>query len=402
MVAQDVAGVWTGTLYNDTTRQYLKYELAISEYDGRLSGYSYTIFMIDNIENIGVKSVKIKRSGDNYFIEDEKLIYNNYTDPPAKGVRMFSKLSLAESDTSMMLRGPWKTNQTSHYRSITGTISLHRKKQIQKSLIIPKLEELGVARSLSFMEDTHTESGESVSNDISPISKNESLEQKQQVTNKSDGDTPPGNHKSEANQNNSKQFSGENPTGLAEADKQQNNPGQKKEEAVTLNDKTVKVSSISANNVSGPLKTTSKITKDDPAFDAIRESREEMAKVHLAAADLDSRTIETVKSVNIKNDSLRLTLYDNGEIDGDTVSVLLNGKVIWPLQGLTAKGNSKTVYLTPEMGDSLELIMYAENLGSIPPNTGLLVVHDGDDAYEIRFSGDLQKNAAIVLKRKKK
>jgi hypothetical protein len=54
------------------------------------------------------------------------------------------------------------------------------------------------------------------------------------------------------------------------------------------------------------------------------------------------------------------------------------------------------------MGDSIVLIMYAENLGSIPPNTGLLVVHDGNDIYEIRFSGDLQKNSAIILRRKKK
>ena len=73
-----------------------------------------------------------------------------------------------------------------------------------------------------------------------------------------------------------------------------------------------------------------------------------------------------------------------------------------PLQGLTAKGINKTIYLTPEMGDSLTLIMYAENVGNIPPNTGLPVVHDGDDNYENRFSGDLKKNSAIILKRRHK
>ena len=97
-----------------------------------------------------------------------------------------------------------------------------------------------------------------------------------------------------------------------------------------------------------------------------------------------------------------LTLYDNGVVDGDTVSVLLNGKVIMPMEGLSTKAINKTIYLTPQMGDSLVLIMYAENLGSIPPNTGLLVVHDGEDTYYISFSGDLKKNAAIILKRKKK
>ena len=71
------------------------------------------------------------------------------------------------------------------------------------------------------------------------------------------------------------------------------------------------------------------------------------------------------------------------------------------MQGLMSKAINKTIYLTPEMGDSIVLIMYAENLGSIPPNTGLLVIHDGDDIYEIRFSGDLKKNSSIILKRKR-
>ena len=75
LLAQDITGVWTGTLYNDTTKQFIKYELAISEYKGKLSGYSHTIFMIDSTENIGVKSIKIKKSGEDFLLEDDKLIY---------------------------------------------------------------------------------------------------------------------------------------------------------------------------------------------------------------------------------------------------------------------------------------------------------------------------------------
>jgi hypothetical protein len=120
------------------------------------------------------------------------------------------------------------------------------------------------------------------------------------------------------------------------------------------------------------------------------------------AADINKRSIETVQSVYFKSDSLLLTLYDNGEVDGDTVSVLMNGNVIMPMVGLSTVAVRKTIYITKETPDSIQLIMYAENLGSIPPNTGLLVVHDGEDIYEIRFSGDYTKNAAIVLRRKKK
>ena len=95
-----------------------------------------------------------------------------------------------------------------------------------------------------------------------------------------------------------------------------------------------------------------------------------------------------------------LTLFDNGEVDGDTVTVLMICNVIFSKVGLTTIVNSKTIDLTSNM-DSVKLVMYAESLGSIPPNTGLLIVNDGEKRYDVRFSADLKTNAAIVLRRKK-
>ena len=112
------------------------------------------------------------------------------------------------------------------------------------------------------------------------------------------------------------------------------------------------------------------------------------------------RKIEIIQAISFHSDSLMISLYDNGEIDGDTVSIILNGKTILSKQGLTAKAITKTI-LTSELGDSSELIMYAENLGRIPPNTGLLIVQDGNERYQVRFSGDLQNNSAIILRKKK-
>ena len=109
--------------------------------------------------------------------------------------------------------------------------------------------------------------------------------------------------------------------------------------------------------------------------------------------------IENIQALYFKSDSLQLTLYDNGEVDGDTVSVIMNGVVIMPRVGLSTNAIKKTIY-TQEAGDSIQLVMYAESLGSLPPNTGLLIVYDGKDRYEIRFSGDMQKSSAIVFKRR--
>lgn len=120
------------------------------------------------------------------------------------------------------------------------------------------------------------------------------------------------------------------------------------------------------------------------------------------AADIATRKITSIQSVEYESDSLVLTLYDNGDVDGDTVSIAMNGKLIFSKQGLTTKASSKTIYVNELAADSIQLIMYAENLGSIPPNTGLLVVSDGEKRYDVRFSADLQSNAAIILRRKKK
>ena len=119
-----------------------------------------------------------------------------------------------------------------------------------------------------------------------------------------------------------------------------------------------------------------------------------------AAVDAAKRKVENIQALYFKSDSLRLTLYDNGEVDGDTVSVIMNGVVIMPKVGLSTNAVNKTID-TREAGDSIQIVMYAETLGSLPPNTGLLIVYDGGDRYEIRFSGDMQKSSGIVFRRRK-
>ncbi|MES1224243.1 MAG: hypothetical protein ABUT20_52600, partial [Bacteroidota bacterium] len=83
-------------------------------------------------------------------------------------------------------------------------------------------------------------------------------------------------------------------------------------------------------------------------------------------------------------------------------SVMINGEVVMPQQGLKASAIKKTIYITPAMQDSFKLVLYAENLGKYPPNTGLIIVRDGEESYQVRFSADLQKNVEVLFKRKKK
>jgi hypothetical protein len=121
--------------------------------------------------------------------------------------------------------------------------------------------------------------------------------------------------------------------------------------------------------------------------------------VQQGAAEIDKRAVKVEQALYFDNDSLVLTLYDNGEVDGDTVTIVMNGNIIFSKQGLSTKANTKVVYI-PKDADSVKLIMYAESLGEIPPNTGLMVVMDGEKRYDLRFSADLKTSAAIVFRRR--
>ena len=112
------------------------------------------------------------------------------------------------------------------------------------------------------------------------------------------------------------------------------------------------------------------------------------------------RDKEIVNEIDVESDSLRIDVYDNGEVDGDIISVFYNEGLILNSQKLTHKSIRIDVVLdsTKEYN---EVSMYAENLGLIPPNTALMIVNDGKNKFNIRLSSNLEKNATIRIKRKK-
>ena len=113
------------------------------------------------------------------------------------------------------------------------------------------------------------------------------------------------------------------------------------------------------------------------------------------------RKIEKIRDITFSSDSLLLSFYDNGTIDGDTISMVLNGRIIAERIKLTTNAFRITIPTKINQDDSLMLVMHAESLGLIPPNTGLLIIQDGAARHEIRFEGDLQKSSAIVLRKKR-
>jgi hypothetical protein len=102
----------------------------------------------------------------------------------------------------------------------------------------------------------------------------------------------------------------------------------------------------------------------------------------------------------VDSDTLKVDFYDNGEIDGDSISVFLNDKLIAFNRILTTRSVHFDIPLDTSK-EVNEITMFADNLGSIPPNTALMIVNDGKKRYEIRLTSNLEKNATIRIKKKK-
>ena len=332
----DITGLWKGTQFNDSTQLYYRYEIGISREKKKYTGFSHTWFIINDTQYFALKKVKVRRQDGKIIVEDDGIVAYNYPGRPPKGVRQLNVLELDVKDSIMKLSGPFTTNRTREYAPVTGSVYLERKNDFWQSSLVPHMQELGIENQLGFVEESLTLKGSAVAVLI------------------------------------------------------------KVEDPVVAN-ATVKAPDKTGAEIKPIAKTVAPAVNNNPV---VKKELSTEVKPAVAAADKDKRTTVNQQTVYFKSDSLQLALYDNGEVDGDTVSVLLNGKLIIEKQRLATNAVRKTIFIDQQT-DSVQLLMYAENLGTIAPNTGLLVVKDGRDTYEIRFSGDLQKNAAIIFRRKK-
>ncbi|MBK6378343.1 MAG: hypothetical protein IPF72_00705 [Chitinophagaceae bacterium] len=96
-------------------------------------------------------------------------------------------------------------------------------------------------------------------------------------------------------------------------------------------------------------------------------------------------------------DSIRVDVYDNGEIDGDSVSVYEEGVQRISKKLITAKPITFYVSLNKNVNPIVHLRLIAENLGTIPPCTALMIVTTKSRRYEVRLSSNFRKNATVEL-----
>ncbi len=109
------------------------------------------------------------------------------------------------------------------------------------------------------------------------------------------------------------------------------------------------------------------------------------------------RKNKEIGRVVVNDKTVTLNVYDNGTVDGDTVSIFYNGRRILDRKILSAKPITLDLILD-ENTNLHSIVLFAHNLGSIPPNTALVVLTTPSrQRFELFSSATLQQNAEIVF-----
>ena len=145
---------------------------------------------------------------------------------------------------------------------------------------------------------------------------------------------------------------------------------------------------------------TPQITKAEQQEEKAFIQKDTLKKLPPAVNPLTKRMNPIVKKIETDSAELLIELYDNGEIDGDTVSVYHNNKLILSRAQVSARPITLRIKVDKDQPHH-ELVMVAENLGSIPPNTALLIINANGKKYETFISTDQQKNAKLIIELKR-
>ena len=114
----------------------------------------------------------------------------------------------------------------------------------------------------------------------------------------------------------------------------------------------------------------------------------------VSLARIKESAFKDIPEIAVDTGEIRLDFYDNAVIDGDSITILVNKQVILTHQKLTLK--PITSFIRVDLRTTFhEVEMVAENLGSIPPNTALLIITAGTKKYELFLSSSKEKSAVV-------
>ncbi|MEN9952766.1 MAG: hypothetical protein RLZZ520_1034 [Bacteroidota bacterium] len=378
VAAQNISGQWIGrfTSEEDPGGGGTDYVLEIESNGGQLSGYSYTYFSI-----AGKRYFVICRLKGNYDKGSKSLVINEVetvktnTPPDFENCHQSHQLTYLKQKDKESLVGKWKPAEKGSTCG-KGFTELERKALVKESTSknVEEIKKATVQQSTPIKKDfAQTKPKPPAASTIKKTTPNATTlapkttvpSQKAIVKNTTPKPVPV-NPKAEPKTI----ITDEPPVALPPKVAQQSVKDNYNEK------KNIDKSALPAE--SGKAKNMSDNTK------------EKLAK----------RTYQVIKVIEVSQSNIKVDIYDNGQVDGDVVSIYLNEKQLVSSKMLTAKPITLEINVDNQE-EIYDLIMYAESLGSIPPNTALMIVTTPTQRYEINISSNEQTSGAIRFKFKK-
>lgn len=108
----------------------------------------------------------------------------------------------------------------------------------------------------------------------------------------------------------------------------------------------------------------------------------------------NGRKYKVQQTVNVESNIVKVQVYDKNRVDGDIISIYLNGEVL--IENLEVTKEKKEIILNLNIGSNT-LVMYALNAGRIPPNTAAIAVNNKGKYKISTLVSDFKTSGALEL-----
>jgi len=144
------------------------------------------------------------------------------------------------------------------------------------------------------------------------------------------------------------------------------------------------------------------VEKDNPVFsvdfedDKKAENEVVLSNKNKVKKLLDRKVNKEGKTVRVKSKKITIEVYDHKKNDGDLISLNYNGE--WVLESHLIEKKEYKLTVELEGADAPNyLILYANNLGTIPPNTAAVIVDDGVRRQRFVLNSDLKQSDVLYF-----
>lgn len=138
---------------------------------------------------------------------------------------------------------------------------------------------------------------------------------------------------------------------------------------------------------------TQSCTEDEDEEVVQVEARQETS---IIPTSYSGRPVTADGTITVESKSVTFNVWDSGIIDGDIITLVVNGRIV--LSEYSLLGTKKSIAVTLDNLGYNYVLLYAHNEGTSPPNTAALSVTDSSgNVKNLVLSANLTSNSAYNI-----